>query len=445
MNDPITNYGSLECHSMENVEEAAEDESSIQTTAEGLGLLAATLFIAGEMAGSGVLALPQALVNTGPIGIALLLVFCVNAAYGGIRLGNCWEIVEQRYPEHRIPTRNPYAIIGMKSNGKFGRCLVSICMRITLFGTGTVYLLLSSQIIQELTLEAFPTIKISGCSYFLIIALVVTPFIWLSSPKDFRFVGLGAILTSVFACILFLIQILRDAETVNTEPRRDHGFQDFFISFGTILFAFGGASTFPTIQNDMTNKKDFSMGVIIAFVVIMLLYFPISLGGYLVYGQDIKTNIAMSLSKNWLVDIGNILMATHLIFAFLIIMNPVFQDIEESLRMPTNCSFKRCFLRSMVMVLVIFIGETVPQFGRILSLVGGSTITLLTFVFPPFFYMKLCDMRSSEWPTRTIPLYERVYIWELIFIGLCGGVASTFSAVIAIFETNSLTRPCYLP
>lgn len=44
-----------------------------------------------------------------------------------------------------------------------------------------------------------------------------------------------------------------------------HGFHDFFISFGTLLFAFGGASTFPTIQNDMQNKKQFSTSVIIAF------------------------------------------------------------------------------------------------------------------------------------------------------------------------------------
>lgn len=46
---------------------------------------------------------------------------------------------------------------------------------------------------------------------------------------------------------------------------RVHDFYDFFLSFGTLLFAFGGASTFPTIQNDMENKNKFSTSVIIAF------------------------------------------------------------------------------------------------------------------------------------------------------------------------------------
>lgn len=53
----------------------------------------------------------------------------------------------------------------------------------------------------------------------------------------------------------------------NTKPitRNVHGFRDFFLSFGTILFAFGGASTFPTIQNDMEEKHKFSKSVFIAF------------------------------------------------------------------------------------------------------------------------------------------------------------------------------------
>nr|XP_023011561.1 amino acid transporter AVT1A-like [Leptinotarsa decemlineata] len=435
------NYGSLDSGNTKNEKSQSTNEETAEENTKGLGLISAALFIAGEMAGSGILALPQALVNTGPVGVVLLLLFCFNAAYGGIRLGNCWQIVEQRYPEHRIPTRNPYSVIALRAIGKFGSSIVSICVRITLFGAGTVYLLLSSQIIQELLLDVFP--EMTECAYFLLIALSITPMIWLSSPKDFRFVGLGAILTTVGACLIFLFQIIVDAKSVDRVPRKIHGFHDFFISFGTILFAFGGASTFPTIQNDMKNKNSFSKSVTMAFIVIMLLYFPISYGGYAVYGEGVNTNLALSLTKSRLIDIGNILMAIHLIFAFLIVMNPVFQDVEESFNMSKNFSLKRCFWRSMIMAMVILVGETVPQFGKILSLIGGSTITLLTFVFPPYFYMKLSDMESQDWPRRIIPLYERVYIWELIAIGVIGGGACTFSAVNAIFGSNSLSRPCY--
>ena len=44
----------------------------------GLGLFMAIIFLSGEMAGVGVLALPGAMVNTGPAGLALLLYFTSN-------------------------------------------------------------------------------------------------------------------------------------------------------------------------------------------------------------------------------------------------------------------------------------------------------------------------------------------------------------------------------
>lgn len=62
-------------------------------------------------------------------------------------------------------------------------------------------------------------------------------------------------------------------------------------------------------------------------------------------------------------------------------------------------SIKRCVLRTFMIILMIFIGETIPEFGKILSLVGGSTVTLLTFVFPCFFYLKLCSQNDSTQPS----------------------------------------------
>ena len=51
---------------------------------------------------------------------------------------------------------------------------------------------------------------------------------------------------------------------------------------------------------------------------------------------------------------------------------------------------------------LLFIAETVPSFGSILDLVGGSTVTLLTFIFPPYFYMRLCDSSTDnrDWTPR---------------------------------------------
>lgn len=411
---------------------------------KGLNVLSAAVFIAGEMAGSGVLALPRAVVDSGWIGLVLIVYFCVNAGYGGTRLGACWAILEERYPEYRSPVRNPYATIAYRAVGRWGSMLVSGCIQFTLFGAGTVYLLLSSQIIRELLEHIIP--NVGFCIWFLIIAALLCPAMWLGTPKDFRAVGIGAILTTAFACIFIFAQIVMDGLDLTESVKHDsHGFTSFFLAFGTILFSFGGASTFPTIQNDMVQKRKFSTSVVIGFSAIAILYLPVAAAGYFVYGEAVDTNIVLTVKNTTLVTMANMLLAVHLILAFLIIINPVCQELEEIFQVPHQFHWKRCLVRTGMVCIMVFVGESIPEFGKILSLVGGSTITLLTFVFPPFFYMRLCDQeKQQDWPERNIPTYIRVYLWELIFIGLAGGTASTYSAILGIFGEYSVTKPCYL-
>jgi vesicular inhibitory amino acid transporter len=66
----------------------------------------------------------------------------------------------------------------------------------------------------------------------------------------------------------------------------------------------------------------------------MLLYLPVSLGGAIVYGQKVTPNVALSLGDGWLVDAANLLMASHLLLAFLIVTNPVSQELEHIFSVP---------------------------------------------------------------------------------------------------------------
>ena len=89
---------------------------------EGLGVLSAAILLAGEMAGSGVLALPAAMTGTGGVlGMALIIIFTINSLYSGTRLGLCWIILEERYEEYRGQVRDPYPAIGERAIGKWGR------------------------------------------------------------------------------------------------------------------------------------------------------------------------------------------------------------------------------------------------------------------------------------------------------------------------------------
>ena len=41
------------------------------------------------------------MVGTGPAGFALIVYFTINAMFAGSRLGLCWVMITERYPEFR--------------------------------------------------------------------------------------------------------------------------------------------------------------------------------------------------------------------------------------------------------------------------------------------------------------------------------------------------------
>ncbi len=100
----------------------------------GIGLTLATVFLLGEMAGSGMIALPATLVGTGVGGLLLVLFFSVNCAYMGSRLAVCWEILAEKHPEFRpveegcvTLIRDPYPLIAQRAgevhSQRLGRAL----------------------------------------------------------------------------------------------------------------------------------------------------------------------------------------------------------------------------------------------------------------------------------------------------------------------------------
>lgn len=100
----------------------------------GLTVFTASVFVIGEMAGSGVVALPSAMVSAGPMGFVMLVLGCLASGYCGVVLGRCWSILRSRHPEYQQHVREPYPAIGRRAVGKWGAIAVNISINITLLG-----------------------------------------------------------------------------------------------------------------------------------------------------------------------------------------------------------------------------------------------------------------------------------------------------------------------
>ena len=122
----------------------------------------------------------------------------------------------------------------------------------------------------------------------------------------------------------------------------------------------------------------------------LFFYLPVAIGCFIAFGYQIKDNIIGNLDDNWLKTTVLVLITGHLLTAFNIILNPVFQGAEQAFNAPTKFGIKRVLIRGGVLLLVLFVAQSVPNFGPILSLIGGSTISLSSFILPCVFYYLLC-------------------------------------------------------
>uniref|UniRef100_A0A914UTC2 Amino acid transporter transmembrane domain-containing protein n=1 Tax=Plectus sambesii TaxID=2011161 RepID=A0A914UTC2_9BILA len=426
--------------------------------ANGLNTVVTGLFIVGEMAGGGVVAMPKAMIDSNWAGLALIILGAILSAYTGIQLGWCWTILQDRWPIYRSHCRKPYPAMAERAFGIVTKHIVSVCIDLTLFGVSVVFLLLASENIHTF-LEHFFSVEMDYCILVLIVAAVMLPITFLRSPKDFWPAVVCAMIMTSVAVTLLIVGIGKDgAKYEATSVKPPLKFREFFLAFGTIMFSYGGHAAFPTIQHDMKRPAEFTKAVILAYIIIIVLYTPVSMAGFLVYGgnNNVTSNIIDSIDTEWIQQTTNILITLHVILSLVIVFNPINQELEEVLRLPHRFTWKRAVSRTCVMVVVVFVGESIPRFGLVLNLVGGSTITLLTFVLPGLFYLFLRAGQMNEGTEnahkkasigdvlRNIPPWEILVNLAVIAIGLIGGVATTYSAVYDIVHTDTFVKPCYL-
>lgn len=145
-------------------------------------------------------------------------------------------------------------------------------MNITRIGASTVFVIISAGLAVALT-GSF--IHLSECQWIpIVVAVFLVPF-WLGSPADFWPIAYLAMGSTIIGSILLIIKIVMEL-THNGHSTDYHidGLKSYSAAFGTILFAFGGASAFPNFQNDMKEKTKFPVAVIFGFLGLIGLYLP---------------------------------------------------------------------------------------------------------------------------------------------------------------------------
>ncbi|CAK9326197.1 unnamed protein product [Citrullus colocynthis] len=373
------------------------------------------------MVGAGVLSLPSAMASLGwGPGVTVLVISWVVTLY------TLWQMVEmhEMVPGKRF---DRYHELGQYAFGeKLGLYIVVPQQLVVEVGVNIVYMVTGGQSLKKFYDTLCPSCtKIKQTYFIMIFASVHFVLSHLPNFNSISGVSLAAAVMSLsYSTIAWAASVHKGIQEDVQYGYKAHSTSgtvfNFFTALGDVAFAYAGHNVVLEIQAtipstpDKPSKGPMWRGVIVAYIVVALCYFPVAIIGYWMFGNSVKDNILLSLEKpTWLIATANMFVVIHVIGSYQIYAMPVFDMIETVLvkRLHFKPSFLLRFMsRNIYVGLTMFIGITFPFFGGLLGFFGG-------FVFAPTTYFLPCVMWLAIYKPKKYSL-SWWSNWVSIFLGV---------------------------
>ncbi|XP_072748763.1 uncharacterized protein Mah isoform X2 [Anoplolepis gracilipes] len=259
-------------------------------------------------------------------------------------------------------------------------------------------------------------LKISGqhfdlsfCYWLLVVGVLLCPLMWLGSPRDMKWVATCSSITVTLTAILIWWSIITDDRTsTNFAPVVTSPTWDKFISgYGMLAFQFDVHPTLMTIQVDMRQPRDVDKAIFFSFLTSGFLFTVTVCLAVWKYGGNTTANIFEAVPSGSVADIAVLLAALQLCFSSVIGYSALFQHLEDHWNVRRTFGWKRCAMRSAVVLLSVAVGESVSRFDIVMALIGGSLTGSLVFVLPPLIYSRVLVLKNRS--TR-ISTEEKTYL-----------------------------------
>ncbi|KAH0469664.1 hypothetical protein IEQ34_001222 [Dendrobium chrysotoxum] len=373
------------------------------------------------MVGAGVLGLPYAMsrLGWGP-GITILILSWFITLY------TLWQMVEmhEMVPGKRF---DRYHELGQHAFGeRLGLYIVVPQQLIVEVGVCIVYMVTGGRSLKKFHDTVCTDCKNIKLTYFIMIFASVH-FV-LSQLPNFNSIS-GVSLAAAVMSLSYSTIAWGASVDKGKQEGVEYGYRaptaagtvlGFFGALGDVAFAYAGHNVVLEIQAtipstpEKPSKKPMWRGVVVAYIIVALCYFPVALVGYWAFGNAVEDNVLISLEKpRWLIAMANMMVVVHVIGSYQIYAMPVFDMLEtllvKKLHFPPGFAL-RLIARSTYVAITMFLGMTFPFFSGLLGFFGG-------FAFAPTTYFLPCVMWLCIYKPRKFSL-SWITNWICIILGL---------------------------
>ncbi|XP_058759586.1 lysine histidine transporter 1-like [Vicia villosa] len=367
-------------------------------------------------------------------GVTLLILSWIITLY------TLWQMVEMHeiVPGKRL---DRYHELGQHAFGKkLGLYIVVPQQIIVMVGGNIVYMVTGGQSLKKFHDIVCPSCKKIRLTFFIMI-FASAQFV-LSHLPNFNSISAVSFVAAVMSCGYSAIAwtasahkgVQENVQYSNTATTTANLVFNFFNALGSVAFAYAGHSVVLEIQAtipstpEKPSKVPMWRGVVFAYIIVALCYWPVAIIGYWVFGNEVKDNILISLEKpSWLIATANIFVVLHVIGSYQVFAMPMFDMLESVL--VKKLKFKpstilRFIVRNVYVALTMFVAITFPFFGGLLGFFGGFAVTPTTYFLPCIIWLKIYKLKISSlsWWTN----------WICIVLGLCIIVLAPIGALRSI-------------
>lgn len=327
--------------------EEHQHQKKIFTRENGLSVAGGVYFVVGDILGAGIVTLPYTMRMVNWWGILLFVLAAMLMCLCGILLSYAYIFAFEDV-KNRDEIRDPYAQIADKAYGGKAKLAVILILNFSLLFVCIVFLLLLGEVFSQFAPMDATVVSHRNQMriWFVVCGLALLPLTLLGTPKDFWGVGVLATVCSIAAGLLILLNLtIAGHKSGIILPRRLKVSPETLLAvFGTVQFTFGGVLIFPTIQNDLKEPHKFPLSIILGYLIVLVIYLAVSLVAFIVLDDKIEEDLLTSFIKYSLYDkckyfkaytiIAQVMIAGHVLAAFVLLINPVNQQLENLLNTP---------------------------------------------------------------------------------------------------------------
>ena len=370
--------------------------------------------------------------------VAMVLVAYIGSHTGKILIQCLYEEDENNV---RRRVRSSYVEVAEDVMGKtLGGRVVNCAQIIELLMTCILYVLLCGDLLDG----SFPdTTDLS--SWIVLSTFFLIPCAFLTTLTAVSCLSFWCTMAHMaINAIIILYCLTRMREWRFSDVQIEIDIWTFPISLGIIVFSYTSQIYLPSLERNMVNRKKFTCMIHVTHLAAAAFKAIFSYIGFLTWGAATQEVVTNNLPTQTFKIIVNLILVVKALLSYPLPYFAAVELIETALFQGKALTiFPSCMndekqlkiwaiaFRFGLVLFTMFLAIIIPYFAILMSLIGSFTGTMLSFVWPCYFHLRL------KW--YTLSRFERTKDIVIILLGfLFGGFGIYYSAHALVQAVNGL-------